>query len=438
VVKADLSPAWETDLGGRLSSITAADGSLFVAALDRHTVYAIDASSGRQLWDYTVGGRVDSPPTWFDGLVLFGSADGYVYCLNAADGQLAWRFLAARCDRRIMSFEQIESLWPVHGSILVRDGIAHFVAGRSIFVDGGMKLYGLDAKTGQTVSETVLDEKNPATGNNAHELIQWLNMPVGRPDILSCDEQRIYMRSQAFDLEGKRLRIGPRGKGSGEGKLQGGDDTHLFCPTGFLDDTWFHRTYWLYGSTWGSGWSGYYVAGQHAPAGKMICVGDDRVFVFGRQPQYYKWTTPLEYRLFASKKIWQAGSQPRPNTTEKSRRGESAPVSNQENYFWVADVPILVRAMTLADKTLFIAGPKDVLDEGRAGQGYGDAALRQEAAYAGKSGGILWAVSAENGEKMAQYELDSPPIFDGMIAAGRSLFLSTMDGSVVCLAHQEQ
>jgi hypothetical protein len=263
-------------------------------------------------------------------------------------------------------------------------------------------------------------------------------MPVGRPDILSCDEQRIYMRSQAFRSQGKRLRVGPHAQGIKEGSIQGGDDTHLFCPTGFLDDTWFHRTYWLYGSTWGSGWCGYYVAGQHAPAGKMICVGDDRVFVFGRQPQYYKWTTPLEYRLFASKKIWQAGSQPRPNTTEKSRRGESAPVSNQENYFWVADVPILVRAMTLADKTLFIAGPKDVLDEGRAGQGYGDAALRQEAAYAGKSGGILWAVSAENGEKMAQYELDSPPIFDGMIAAGRSLFLSTMDGSVVCLAHQEQ
>jgi len=94
--------------------------------------------------------------------------------------------------------------------------------------------------------------------------------------------------------------------------------------------------------------------------------------------------------------------------------------------------------MTLADKTLFVAGPTDVLDEGKAGQDYGDAALRQEAAYAGKSGGILWAVSAEDGEKMASFELDSPPIFDGMIAAGGRLFLSTMDGRVVCLAHEEQ
>ena len=94
--------------------------------------------------------------------------------------------------------------------------------------------------------------------------------------------------------------------------------------------------------------------------------------------------------------------------------------------------------MTLANRTLFIAGPKDVLDEGRAGQEYGDSVLRQEAAYAGKIGGVLWAVSADDGATVAQYELDSPPIFDGMIAAGGRLFLSTMDGRVVCLARGEQ
>ena len=69
--------------------------------------------------------------------------------------------------------------------------------------------------------------------------------------------------------------------GAAEGKNQGGENTHLFCPTGFLDDTWFHRTYWLYARTWGSGWCGYYVAGQHAPAGKIICADDEQVYVFG-------------------------------------------------------------------------------------------------------------------------------------------------------------
>ena len=56
----------------------------------------------------------------------------------ATDGALLWRFLAAQRDRRILAYEQIESCWPVHGSVLVHDGVAHFVAGRSVFVDGGM------------------------------------------------------------------------------------------------------------------------------------------------------------------------------------------------------------------------------------------------------------------------------------------------------------
>ena len=43
----------------------------------------------------TAGGRIDTPPTIADGLCLFGSHDGWVYCLRAADGRLAWRFRAA-------------------------------------------------------------------------------------------------------------------------------------------------------------------------------------------------------------------------------------------------------------------------------------------------------------------------------------------------------
>jgi len=295
-----LQPNWEADLGGKLSSVTIAQGKVFVAAVDRHTVHALAVDTGKQLWQFTAGGRVDSPPTYDEGRVLFGSADGWVYCVRASDGQLIWRFMGALADRRIVSYEQIESLWPIHGSILVQDGIALFVAGRSIFVDGGMRLYRLNAKTGALISETVLDERNPQTGNDIQELVKWLNMPVGRPDILSSDRQRIYMRSQAFDLHGKRLRMGPRINSPQEGSLQGGPETHLFCPTGYLDDTWFHRTYWLYGSTWGSGWNGYFVADKHAPAGKIMSVGDELVYVFGR-----------EHRTTSGQLRWSSGSLPR-------------------------------------------------------------------------------------------------------------------------------
>lgn len=114
-VPADLKPAWQTPIGGRLSSPVVADGKLLVASVDEHTVHALDAKTGVAAWSYTTGGRVDSPPTVYRGRAIFGSADGYVYCLRVADGQLIWRFRAAPDDRRLVSFEQLESVWPVHG-----------------------------------------------------------------------------------------------------------------------------------------------------------------------------------------------------------------------------------------------------------------------------------------------------------------------------------
>ena len=448
-VSAKLRPGWKTDLGTKLSAVTVADGKLFVAAVDEHTVHALDARNGKPLWRFTAGGRVDSPPTFFADTVLFGSADGRVYCLRAGDGELVWRFRAAAGDRRILVYEQVESLWPVHGSVLVRDGIAHFVAGRSAFVDGGMRLYRLNARTGAVISRTVLNEKNPKTGKNIQDTVKWLNMAVTRPDVLSSDDKHIYMRSQAFDLAGKRLAIGPTLKGPPEGTQQGGERTHLFCPTGFLDDNWFHRSYWMYGKTWSSGWNGYYIAGKHAPAGRMICVGDDKVYVFGRLPQYYRWTVPLEYRLFASNKEWKAAPRkapaapaPKPAAKEKGakkrRRAPAGPVpvTNKANYAWSTDVPILVRAMALAGKTLFIAGPPDVLDEsalGRQSAGSSPLIARQHAALQGKAGAILWAVSASDGTRLAEYTLDAPPVFDSLAAAGGNLYMTTTNGKVICL-----
>jgi len=438
-----LGPAWQADLGGRLSPLVVADGRLFVAAVDDHTVHALAADSGKRLWHFTAGGRVDSPPTCFAGRVLFGSADGSVYCLRASDGALVWRFRAAPEDRRIVSYEQIESLWPVHGTVMVHDGVAHFAAGRSLFVDGGMRFYRLDAATGKLLSMTALDDRNPKTGNNVQELVKWLNMPVGRPDIVSTDGTRLYMRSQAFDLEGKRLAMGPTLSSPLEGRAQGGEGTHLFCPTGFLDDTWFHRTYWLYGRTWGSGWCGYFVAGKHAPAGRIMCVGDDHVYAFGRQPQYYRWTTPMEYRLFAARKEWKPAPTARPadrrGAPKKKRRsrGQPGPVTNKANYAWSTSVPILVRAMALAGDTLLIAGPRDVLDERTLGKSL--AASRklieqQEAAFLGKQVATLWAVSAADGQKAGECPLPAPPVFDGMAAAAGRLYVATTDGRILCLA----
>ncbi len=115
-VSSNVNLQWQLKLEGKLTSPVVAGNRMYLSKIDAHTVYAIDAGSGTVLWSYAVGGRVDSPPTIHKGRVLFGAADGYVYCLRASDGILIWRFRAAPIDRRMMAYEQLESVWPVHGS----------------------------------------------------------------------------------------------------------------------------------------------------------------------------------------------------------------------------------------------------------------------------------------------------------------------------------
>ena len=292
---------WTTELGGRLTPPVVADGLAIVAQIDAHAVHAVDSASGEKIWSYTAGGRVDSPPTIHSGRVLFGCADGSVYCLQADNGELAWRFRAAPEDRRLMAYEQLESVWPVHGSILVIDDVAWFVAGRSVFLDGGLRLLRLDVATGEKISETLLDDRNPETNENLQELLQTLQMPVGLPDILTTDGKYVYMRSQLFDLEGNRLALGPHsGNAATHGGTQRGEGVHLFAPMGFLDDSWFHRSYWVWGRSFAGGHNGYYQAGRFAPSGRLLVTGSGYVYGYGRKPQYYKWTTTLEHQLFAA------------------------------------------------------------------------------------------------------------------------------------------
>ncbi len=56
----------------------------------------------------------------------------------------------------------------------------------------------------------------------------------------------------------------------------------------------------------------------------------------------------------------------------------------------------------------------------------------QAEALEGSRGGVLWAVSAETGSKLAEYRLDSLPAFDGMTAANGRLFMATTDHRLLC------
>ncbi len=403
-VPAELKCAWQTRIVGRPSAPVIAGGRVLAASVDAHTVHAFDAGNGRPLWQFIAGGRVDSPPTIARGLAVFGSADGWVYCLRVSDGQLAWRYRAAPEERRLAALGQLESAWPVHGSVLVRDGAVYCAAGRSSYLDGGIRLVRLDLKTGRKLAEQCLDSRQPRTGEQPDEP-RMFEMPGALPDVLSCDGQLVYMRHLAFDPHDLKPRKAP---------------AHLYSPAGFLDDDWWHRTYWIFGEHFYSGYIGWYFAGRETPAGRLLVIDDREICGFGYRPEFYRTATEHRYHLFAMERRSVPG-QPAADYARANRDyAPSGAAKSRAPVAWSRDVPLLARAMVHAGKTLFLAGPPA-------------SALRSPSAYDGAEGAVLCAVSAEDGKTLAEHRLDAVPTFDGMAAAKGRLYLTTRDGRLLCL-----
>ncbi len=430
-VASKLSPAWQAEIGGKLSGVTVAGGKLFVASVDAGIVHALDQQTGSPLWTFTASGRIDSPPTIYEGLALFGSADGYVYALRAADGELAWRFRAAPEDLRTYVNGRLESVWPVHGSLVIHQGALIVPAGRSSYLDGGIRLMQLDPQTGRLLSETVVYSPDPETARQPADDANTKDVRGLLSDIVVSDGKDVFMMHARLDLE--------TGSDTGSG-------VHMFCPVGLLDDSWWHRGYWVFHDQFIAHWSGWWKVGNLVPSGRILSYDQGSIFGYGRDKypsgNTGQWRGGERYRLFACDRPSpdQAlnAPEPKPAAKKAARRTKPAkqePAASKQNR-WESQVPFYVRAMVVARDTIFIAGPPEKTET----QGSGEASLLladpQEAvaAWNGQRGGMLWAVSAADGQRQAAYELDAPPIFDGMAATEDRLYLATTDGRVICLA----
>ncbi len=160
-----IAQEWKTNpfVKGILTAPVAANGMVFVGVPDLHRVVALDAASGKSLWTYTAGGRLDGPPTIHQDLCLFGAHDGWVYCLTAADGRLLWRLRAAPREGRILAYGQMESPWPVVSSVLVDRDLAYVAAGRHPTSDGGVRVLAIRPRSGEIVWEKSVDNLDAIT-----------------------------------------------------------------------------------------------------------------------------------------------------------------------------------------------------------------------------------------------------------------------------------
>ena len=398
--------AWTAEIGGELTGLVSASGAVLVVSKETHTVYALDATTGMEQWRYTAGGRIDSPPTICGDAAIFGCADGSVYCLRLSDGALAWRFLAATRDLRTVSYGQLESVWPLTGSVLLHDGRIYCTAGRSSFLDGGMTLVQLDPATGKCLAQKVFYTRDPNSGGELEETMADTELPGTLPDILACDGKWIYLRDQRMDADGN---------------VQKPDVPHIYSSVGLLNGQWWYRTYWQWGPrTWGR-YSGWHVVDDFRPSGRIMATDAETVFAYGRKSVTPKDRNMHNAHLFrAAKKavpLARNSSKIINNNNVALRQEQKA---YQVRYLWKNETSIMARAMVLSKDVLFVAGPT---------ANRKDEAMFDDASHPA----MLMAVGTETGAELFSYPLPSQPVFDGMIAAGGDLFISLIDGTVRCI-----
>ncbi len=198
-----LAAEWASNpfVRGPLTPLTASGGRVFTAAPDLNRVFALDAATGKVLWSFAAGGRVDGPPTIHEGLALFGCHDGWIYAVRAEDGVLAWRLRAAPREARIPAYGQIESPWPVVASVLVDRGLAYAAAGRHPSCDGGVRILAFRPRTGELAWEQAVDDLDEITKWYGGTIVTKakIGLDFEPVDLLVRDGDRVAMSRWVFD-----------------------------------------------------------------------------------------------------------------------------------------------------------------------------------------------------------------------------------------------
>jgi outer membrane protein assembly factor BamB len=358
---------WRCRPGGRLTPPIISGGKVFVAARDQHTVFGVDEKSGEVLWSYIAGGPIDSAPTWSAGRLVFGGRDGVVYCLDANSGELIWRFRAAPAIVQVMAFDQLESAWPVSGSLLVHDGKVYVPAGRSSMLGSGIALYMLDLETGAPLKS------------------RWLDA-AANADLLIGNGEWMTLRGVGLNMS----RLDGKGRAVSFLKAYGG----------FLDDSWFNGAFWEYSDV----------------KGIMLAMDTDAVYGIDTY-RHYGWKSNAKPKFYPGKRASMLFA-----SSERDVRTKTGGTAKRQTRIWAVPLPILAKAMAVGPEKVCVAGVRDIVDDSD-----------PWTHIHGKMGAKLLVYSKADGTPQSEFELASPPVFDGMAAAHGSLFVSCRDGSVICL-----
>jgi outer membrane protein assembly factor BamB len=402
-VPAALEPLWDVNLGqtpegtiakdwrenpfvhGPVTAPVAAGGLAYAARPDAHQVVAVGLKTGQVRWRVTVEGRVDTPPTIHRGLCLFGTRSGWVYCLRADDGRLVWRLRAAPTEEQIVAYGQVESPWPVPGSVLVVDDVAYFAAGRQPLADGGILLFAAEPATGRLRWVKRLDSL-PMT--DFYACIAW---DFDNFDLLHREDDGVAMSRWLFDRK------------TGEMIVKSAA-TFARLGTGTGPGVVVQRGLWSYAPRQQPRFD----ASELWP--RPLAVFRANTLVGCRQDQ-----RTLFRRDFNAEAVRQF------DTTWMNIFAAADNLHKKKGDVWPVD--------RLAKNARWSS---PLLEDAAAGQRIAALALAgRQLLVAGSQGG-LQVLSLDDGSLLGRADL-APPLWDGIAIAPAGVLVSTADGHLVCL-----
>ncbi|MGB2821561.1 MAG: PQQ-binding-like beta-propeller repeat protein, partial [Phycisphaerae bacterium] len=409
-----VAATWSDLLIDPLTAPVVAEGLMVAAASDRHQVIALDAASGKEAWRHTVGGRIDTSPTIHDGACLFGSHDGYVYSLSCKDGRLAWKMRAAPKENRMVSYGQVESPWPVIGTVLVAGGTAYASAGRTMGSDGGIAIRAFDPATAKIVwSRAIAGAARGATRRN---------------DLMLSDGEAIQLMAVRMDPRSGEAVEKPKAPAVKAGRKPAAKDKvpspkDAGAPVGAIKPPAVKVVAELTGKPKTP--AAKVAAKPPAQAGPVtptcglegfICwhwtrLGDRRSgqmalgSVKGNMLSWDERLVCCNLRGTSIKAFDRAGAGP----------GKSPPKSQK----WAVNMPNELQANC-------IVVCRDAVVGGGGIYGSGETARR----------GFVWVLSSDKGEKTAELTLQAPLAYNGIAVAGGRIYATLADGSAVCLGQR--
>ena len=208
------------------------NGRMFVGFNDQDKLLAIDTRTGEQLWTFFADGPIRLPPVGWQDRVFACSDDGCLYCLEAATGQLIWKFSGAPNSQHVIGNQRLTSAWPARGGAVVRDNTVYFAS--SIWPFMGTFIYALNVESGR------VEWVNDNTG------AQYIKQPHSAPSFAGVAPQGALVATEEFLIvpggrsvpavfgrsngEFKYFEINAGGKGTG-GSFVAANDHDFFVHT---------------------------------------------------------------------------------------------------------------------------------------------------------------------------------------------------------------